>query len=33
MNDLINKLMNLKKKVTPYLAVDKWYDVSQYLRN
>ncbi|MEC8074309.1 MAG: sugar phosphate nucleotidyltransferase [Pseudomonadota bacterium] len=32
MNELILKLMKLKKKIVPYPIVDKWSDVSQYLK-
>ena len=32
MNELILKLMKLKKKIDPYPIVDKWSDVSQYLK-
>jgi dTDP-glucose pyrophosphorylase len=32
MNELILKLMKFKKKIVPYPIVDKWNDVSQYLK-
>ena len=32
MNEFILKLMKFKKKIVPYPIVDKWNDVSQYLK-
>jgi choline kinase len=32
MNGFVSKLMILKKKVVPYPIIDKWNDVSQYLK-